>query len=431
MFPFSFQHKIIQRVLCILWIVLCCVSYFSLNYTNAKINAELQIQIDQKILSIEKKLEKYPNSKKRVLYKYIKRALYKRVTSENREILNYIVLWFETKLSALQNITSHNSVILRFTRWGNHQTIIDNKAEEIKKNWSVFIFRSWTIDLSLTEIKWITKKIHLINNNSLIFIDQEGWYVNRFVDFESTEQIATYFNEKYVLERMNKLSEVEKKLVKSLFPINYGYFPSLSKLWIQYDKFQDVNSKKTYLEIVAHIRLKILKNNGVNTYWLVADLNYWNPAITSGSRSFSKHIDKYKLLIDAFVTASNETEVILYLKHFPWHWAWTVDSHKWILNLSAHSEYLKENIELFNYFLLAKKNNWWLMVWHIVFNESLKDYFHSIIDKADFILTDDLAMHWYKKMTWNLTPWTVFSSFEISENSSLIKVDTQYVEGVE
>ena len=134
---------------------------------------------------------------------------------------------------------------------------------------------------------------------------------------------------------------------------------------------------------------------------------------------------KYKELVDSFIKAWKSTEIILYAKHFPGHWDWKIDSHKWILNLWKKSEYLKENLELFNYFL---ENSWELqtgvMVAHIYLSSDLKQKFNNIIKKADFILTDDLAMMWYKEASWNKINNLFFSTDEIINNNKIIIVDT-------
>ena len=179
------------------------------------------------------------------------------------------------------------------------------------------------------------------------------------------------------------------------------------------------------MEIIAFIRLQILKEAWINTYWIVLDLNRWNPVISWNKRSFSKHLWKYKILVDAFLKAWKNTEILLYAKHFPWHWTWKIDSHKWILNLKNESKYLKENLELFDYFL---NNSWklkvWLMVWHIYISSDLQILFENIIKKADFILTDDLAMLWYKKAKWKKIKGLFFSTDSIINNKKIIIVDT-------
>ncbi len=189
--------------------------------------------------------------------------------------------------------------------------------------------------------------------------------------------------------------------------------------------FENKNHKKLFLEIISFIRLQSLKESWINTYWLVLDLNRWNPVISWNKRSFSKHLWKYKELVDAFIKAWKNTEIILYAKHFPGHWDWKIDSHKWILNLSKKIDYLKENINLFEYFLDKSGDlQVWLMVAHMYIWTSSKKYFEKVIKKADFILTDDLAMNGYKKASWKSIKNLFFTTDNIINSKKLIIVDT-------
>ena len=200
-------------------------------------------------------------------------------------------------------------------------------------------------------------------------------------------------------------------------------FPSLAKIWIHYDTFSTDEDKQAYLNKVASIRLQWLKDHWINTYWLVLDLNRGNPVISNYSRSFSKHVEKYKKLVDAFSIASKETWVKLYFKHFPWHWEWNIDSHVWILNLIWKETYIQENIELFDY-ALTKNPTAWLMIWHMYIPNSKKQYFIDTVNKSNFLLTDDLWMQWYKQAKWKLKESLFFTTDQIINYDNLITVDS-------
>ena len=422
----------------------------------AVISESKQEKLDIILENVERKLEVVSDQRKKEIYWYLKTELDHRKTDTNKETIEYIILKISSfealvlkkmeikeaqeavlieEAKPLEEITvplvnTHNSAILRFIRWGDHSLVINSKKQSIIKGDSVFIFRNWSDDLSIADIQNITSQIHATNPDTLIFIDQEGWLVNRYIDFESTAAVQAMFDETYVISRLNTLNEVEKNILRGLFPQNYGYYPSLWRIWVAYDNFVTETTKKSFVEIIAYIRLKSLQNNWINTYWLVADLNLWNPAITNASRSFSKHVSKYKIFIDAFQKASKETNITLYLKHFPGHGAWLIDSHKWILDLRYKGEYLKTNMELFEYFLDTKTISWGLMIAHIIIPDTLSDSFSNILAKADYILTDDLAMQWFKQMVWIEPESSFFSSHKAIIWNNVIKVDTQYVESV-
>jgi hypothetical protein len=438
--------------------ILIAISY---NFWSALISDSKKEKIDTIIITIENRLENFPDKRKNIIYSSLESKLQERKTKENTEIVEYIITkiqelqnkipqnvesleeveeskWdlvslderLETEETFFESVTPHNSVILRFSRWGNHLTVINEKRQSIANGNSVFVFRNGTSDLSVSDIQSITFQLKAINPDVLIFIDQEWWLVNRYVDFESSASVESIFSEEYTNSRMNIFSASEKTIIRNLFPQNYGYFPSLWRIWVAYDSFVSDASKKNFVEIIAYIRLKTLSSNWINTYWLVADLNLWNPAITNASRSFSKHVNKYKVLIDAFIVASEKTDVSLYLKHFPGHWAWLIDSHQWVLDLTNQQSYISDNIDLFDYFLENKTTHWGLMVAHIIAPDSLIQSFLDTLSKADYVLTDDLAMQGYKKMTGVNPQGWFFSSHKILQNNNLIKVDTQYVESV-
>jgi uncharacterized protein YutD len=55
---------------------------------------------------------------------------------------------------------------------------------------------------------------------------------------------------------------------------------------------------------------------------------------------------------------------------------------------------------------------------------NISDRFHEILDKSDFIITDDLAMRWYASVK-NIPNKKIFTTKELDKYSNLIKVHTQ------
>ncbi len=314
-------------------------------------------------------------------------------------------------------ITKHTTLILKFWRNGNHKAILEKNKQKIQKNQSVFLFKVGN-DLTRKDIIFITWEIKKINPEVLIFIDQEWGWINRYVEFENAEQINKYLSQ----------SQIDIK-IKSIFPKKYWYFPSLKKIGEFYDTLETNKDKKYFLEKIAFIRLDTLKQQGINTYGLVLDLDRWNPVISWNARSLSRHVWKYKQLVDAFALAEKLTGVSLYFKHYPWHGAGKVDSHKWILNLIWQEKYLEENLELFHY-ALWKVPNSGLMVAHAYIPDSFKNKFMKWIQKAAFLLTDDLGMQWYKQSHGRQKQTVFFSTDQIIKHNNLIIVDSIQVAGI-
>ncbi len=409
--------------------LLCCIILWISSITFATIEPDQQNLVDDRLLQLHSKIELYSQPKQQIFYNFFIKKVISRITSDNREILNYIVLDLESKITK-DTVVGHNSIILRFTTGGNYSTIINEKKESIASSPSVFIFRSWRTNLSSTEIKGITAELKAINSQILIFIDQEWGAVNRYIDFASSQDVDNLFNDTFASNLLSNLSQSEQALVRNIFPQSSGYFPSLWTIWIQYDKFSTDASKQTFLDIIAYMRLESLNKVWINTYWLVADLNLWNPAISPTGRSFSQHENKYIKFIDSFIDASEKTGVSLYLKHFPGHGAWSVDSHQGILDLTNSTEYLQNNMAVFEYFLDNKKTPGWLMIGHIVFDTWLNTLFSRIIKKSDYLLTDDLAMQGFKRLENDTGETLSFSTNIILKQWNIIRVDTQYVESV-
>ena len=300
--------------------------------------------------------------------------------------------------------------------------IIQDNTQAIQNTQSVFLFRD-TQNISRSRMKKAISKIREINENILIFIDQEGWQINRYTDFDIEYTRADLLDDSFIQVRKDKLTEQEYQLFLSLFPTWWVYFPSLFQVWSLYDSFSE-DSAIVMLEMFAYIRLQSHADIWINTYGLVTDLSRGNPSITPLGRSFSKHSSKYELLLDAFALASRETGVLVYLKHFPWVWLWAVDSHNWVLDLRNNTQELKENIELFSY---ARQTFWdfplWVMLWHTILPNPLKQRFTEIAKSFDFMITDDLWMQGYSQATWKTFQNGFFSIDELKNSENLMILD--------
>ncbi len=413
-----------------------------LNSKQEKINKNIEIKKDFSLYkkNLDKiffKLEKNKTKQEqKYIYEKLIKILEKIKNNKNKDLIDILKKEKIKKNNFIKikklKIFRHNTKILKFSRNWNIKKVLDNFIKNNKKNLvsSVFIFKQKE-NLSKKNINFITKTLKKYNKNILIFIDQEWWLINRYVDFESKNDIEKFFSKNkysYLKNRFEKITKKDLSIIRTIFPKKYWYFPSLWKIWKTYDLFKDKKTKKIFLEIIAFIRLQTLKNNWINTYWLVADLNRWNPVITWNSRSFSKHLWKYKELANAFLKASRKTWVILYLKHFPGHWDWKIDSHLWILNLYWKEKYLKENMDLFNYFFENWKNlSIWLMVGHMYINKKLEKNFGKIVKKSSFLLTDDLAMAWFKKAKNKKFKNLFFTTNYILKKPHLIIVDTKNI----
>ena len=348
---------------------------------------------------------------------------------QDREyLLRESIFAIDTRISRLEKLIklsesfeSHDALILSFSNW-NIDTRIENNKENITKAKSIFIFRDST-NLSLASMKSITWKIQELNPSTIIFIDQEGWQINRYKDFDSSYSRKNLLDHDFIQLRKQKLTTSEYNLFLTLFPVWAAYFPSLLTVGQLYDSYGE-NSTQLMLEMFAYMRLQSHADTGINTYGLVADLSRWNPSITPLQRSFSRHSDKYKLFLDAFALACRETWVLVYLKHFPGVGLWSVDSHNGILDLQNSEEALRENMELFAH---AQKSFWSLplggMIGHVLAPETLKEEFNTTANNFDYIITDDLGMKWYTQATWKNFSNAFFSTDEIIENPSVIRLD--------
>ncbi|MCD5380439.1 hypothetical protein LR004_00795 [Candidatus Gracilibacteria bacterium] len=388
--------------------------------------SEKYVSINAKLINIYSKIDSRSFQKQTEFYKLFKDIISQKkikTTDVNKlELITYIEDSLDAKYTTYKSlnqkvikernkIKKHTTLILKFSKKGNHDLVINKYKENIKSNGSVFLFKK-SGDLTQTDIKSITNKITALNKDILIFIDQEGGWINRYVDYGSKDDVEKLFTS----------SEIDKK-IRTIFPYNSGYYPSMEKIGKHYDTFTTDEEKITFLNKIAHIRLQGLKDNGINTYGLVLDLNRGNPVITNYSRSFSKHKDKYKKLVDAFTIASQKTGVRLYFKHFPGHGEGNIDSHLGILNLIGFDNYIQENIELFEY-ALDKNSNSGLMIGHMYIPNSKKDYFISTVNKANYLLTDDLGMQGYKQAQGKTKTGLFFTTDQITNYQNLITVDS-------
>ena len=179
---------------------------------------------------------------------------------------------------------------------------------------------------------------------------------------------------------------------------------SMNEIWQLYDSFSG-EDKDNFLKFITYYRLQSLKNAWINTAWIVLDLDYWNPVISGYDRSFSDNKQDYIKLWKDFVDAAKSLNMSLYFKHFPGHWKWIVDTHKWVLRYSVSDiPYIQSNMGLFNEVIeYANEKNVevWLMIWHFVLPNKIKDSFINSIKKVDYIITDDVSMKWYLEIVKN------------------------------
>ena len=350
-------------------------------------------------------------------------------SEKTKDTLEEIIWKLELRQKSLTNnlkkVSRHKSLILKFWAGAQSTDFLESKRSEIGNIDSVFIFRTGSTDLPWYQIEAIAAKLKSINPDILIFIDQEWWLINRYVEFDANISFQNYLvTDSYVSDIYNNFSEATKTSLGSVFPSGYSYFPSLTKIWEVYNVISK-SDKQSYLDLVAYLRLKTLSDRWINTYWLVMDLDRGNPVIRNYRRSFSSDLESYKRLWDAFIKASKKTWVSLYLKHFPGHGAGQVDSHIWILDYTNYQTYVGENLELFKYML---DNKWytqmWVMVWHMYVQDTLKSNFSDIISSADYILTDDLAMQWYVQATWWEKSWIFFTTDVVFDSEKAILVDS-------
>ncbi len=324
-------------------------------------SAFAEIDMDSKILELQSLLKNSTPDYKKSVFSYLISQINTRLL-DNPNIKNiWEVIYFKSELKNLYSDISwwvanslvwfSDSLMITFIHWENHTSKIQSLKDKIILSNNVFLFRSKQ-DLTLSEIQEITKNIKEINPKIIIFIDQEGWEIYRYIDFPSTLELQTILDSFFIQVRLQSMTSESQDIFRKLFDTQkLYYFPSLQQLWRSYDLISDTGSKKHFLECAAYIRMKSLKQAWINSYGLILDLDYGNPVISWYDRSFSSDIQNYKNFIDALTLSAEINEIIIYGKHYPGHWDGEIDSHKWILDISSFPEYTQKNLDLFDYFL--------------------------------------------------------------------------------
>ncbi len=119
--------------------------------------------------------------------------------------------------------------ILRFTA-GNVASELQSSLKNLQNTRQVFLFRGQS-DLSLAEMSLITSRLKEAFPDIEIFIDQEGGYVHRYIDFPSTAELSKILSDTYITERRNTFSDSEKAIFDEVFSVQkLYYFPSLGSL---------------------------------------------------------------------------------------------------------------------------------------------------------------------------------------------------------
>lgn len=416
-------------------LVLICVSFFLFlsNAFSLDNRWELDIALQKNLERVEATLEGKNLYRKVYVYTNLKEYIDSYMKSndlslEKTYILEKAVSEIDIVLFELDNMiektkrfTAHNTLSIVFSN-NNIEAKIREYSEKIKSTQSIFIFRD-SANLSRENMKLAVFRIRELNDDTFIFTDQEWGQVIRYHDFDLSYTRDSILDDPYIQLRKSLLSKSEFENFLALFPTWNTYFPSLYQVGSLYDSYTP-ESAKIMLEMFAYMRLESHKVLWINTYGLVADLSRGNPSITPLGRSFSKHISKYEVFLEAFAKASRETWVLVYLKHFPWVGVWSVDSHNGILDLRNSEEELSENMEVFAY---AQGVFWeqplWAMVWHVIVPDSLKGRFNEIAWDFDFLISDDLGMQGYLQATGkNFNSW-FFSTDVLKDSSNFFTLD--------
>lgn len=324
-------------------------------------------------------------------------------STKEYEIINSVISWItkEDKKDIWPKLNNNISNIVLSPDMTNEKInnlLIDNR-ELISSNDNIFIFRK-DDNISLQQMTYTTKKIYELNPHIRIFVDQEWWLVNRYNIFDKTNTLDSYLREDETLKKKyDKLEDRTKNSITSALKWRTTFF-SAKKAWEIYNKLESVSEKKEFLDFISYFQLYSTVKAWINTYWLILDLDYWNPAISWNQRTFTKNKDDMILYWNYFASNAKDLWINLYLKHYPWHWAWKIDTHSWILEYTTNNnEYLQDNIWVFESVIKTWKDFWvnvWLMIGHIVLPLEYKNRFLWNLWEVDFILTDDLWMWAYK-----------------------------------
>jgi len=336
-----------------------------------------------------------------------------------------------------QYYRNSNNLILRLDKNYNHKNIdkiiINNKNQIINSD-NIFIFKNnATWKFSADNMLYSANKLKKINPKIRIFVDQEWWVVNRFNDFDKINTFNKYISSNLSLKfKYAILDNNTKSLIKEAFK-DKTTFISMDSIWEIYYSINKNNTieKNRFLDFITFFRLYILHKNWINTHWLVCDLDKWNPIISGYDRSFSDNIDHYISLWRYFVKNAKILWISLYLKHFPWHWRWQTDTHKWILEYSNNAfdkAYILDNMRVFEAIIYEAEKSWveiWLMSAHVLLPENIKSKYLNILNKADYIMTDDLWMGAYNALKNKKFKNKFFSTNEFINNENTIKVYTK------
>ena len=355
------------------------------------------------------------------------------VRADRLELIEYLRVSLNLSLTDLWSLwvdqKNQRSLILRFSNnQADNTQYIESYYQDIQDTDHIFLFR-YSQNLSSTVLMNISDQLYQINPQLTLYIDQEGGYINRYKSF-SDISIQSYLQDSEI-SSYSWLSQLTQQSIWELF--SWEYFPSPYEIGQIYNDIPE-SEQEVFLRVSSYIILKNLADHGIWNHWLVLDLDRGNPVISGLNRSFSSDSLEYEAYIDAFLWASEITGVALYGKHFPWHGAGEVDSHSWILVYDDEDDYIMENLELFNYFLDARPDiKKGVMVGHMYIPEKFRDNIIIALKKADFILTDDLAMEWYKQTLWKPTQSDRFLTTHLLWELwvSIIIVDTQYRSTIE
>lgn len=316
----------------------------------------------------------------------------------------------------------------------NIDDIIEKNSDKIKLSDNIFIFKNnATWRFSASQMFYTSNKLKLLNKKIRIFIDQEGWLVNRFNDFDDKNTFENYINSNLSLRfKYAILEDNTKNLITNSFK-NRTTFISMNSVW---EIFYSINKNNTternrFLDFITFFRLYTLYKNWINTHWIVTDLDKSNPVISWLKRSFSDNINDYVNLWKYFVKNARILWMSLYLKHFPGHWRWNIDTHKWILEYSDNKndkKYIVNNMRVFETIMYNAHKSWveiWIMSAHVLLPDSIKNKYLQILNKADYIMTDDLWMWAYLKLKDKVFENKFFSTNEFIDNKNTIRVYTK------
>jgi len=85
--------------------------------------------------------------------------------------------------------------------------------------------------------------------------------------------LSKILDEDFITSRLSDFNDEEMQLFLDFFSVKkLYYYPSLFSLSQAYKNFENTKNAQSFLEIAAYIRLKSLKQAGINTYGLVLDL---------------------------------------------------------------------------------------------------------------------------------------------------------------